>query len=281
MPRQLSCDDLVHSGLLNGVGDSLAQFSVGFVKLVERSGMEDMVFAGSGTLVKTQTRFGILTADHVLQNLPRDEIGLVFPNRNGGSPHRYLLRIDEAQKMRIGPASNDAEGPDIGVLLLHRSDAAKLEVNSAFYNLEKRREQMLATPRSIEAGGWFLRGAADEWTTDGPPVRAFTKVKVFCGFCAAGVVSAKRADSKFDYLSFDIAINDAYEGPSDYRGTSGGGLWQLVFEDNDGEIRIAEQLLSGVAFYQIAKDGKPQTIVCHGRRSIYAKVLGMLQANAS
>ena len=84
MSRVISCDELVRSGLLNRINDDLMRFTVGFVKLVDEFGKEDMRYAGSGTLVKTGERFGILTAGHVLQNQPRNRIGLTFPDGNKG-----------------------------------------------------------------------------------------------------------------------------------------------------------------------------------------------------
>lgn len=280
MSRVISCDELVRSGLLNRIADDVMQFTVGFVKLIDHSGKEDMSYAGSGTLVKTREQFGILTADHVLRNQPRDRIGLTFPKSNVGNPHRFFLEIDESQKLRIGPSSYDPVGPDLGLLLLHNTDATKIEVQKTFYNLSKRREQM-REPRSIDAGGWFLCGAADEWTTEGPPERAFTKVKVFRGFCCAGVVSTERVGQEFDYLDFDVAVNDQYEGPMNFEGVSGGGLWQIVLRDHGGQIEIADHLLSGVAYYQMLLDGKPQKVICHGRRSIYETVIRALESNAS
>ena len=281
MSRVISCDELVSSGLLNRITDGLMQFTVGFVKLVDDvGGKEDMQYAGSGTLVKTRGQFAILTADHVLQNQTRNKIGLTFPGIKGSNPHRFFLNIDESQKLRIGPSSDNPEGPDLGLLLLHNTDAVKIEVYKAFYNLSNRCEQM-RQPRSVDAGGWFLCGGVDEWTTDGQPEHPFTKVKVFRGLCGAGVVGIERADEQFDYLDFEVAVNEQYEGPLSFKGVSGGGLWQVVLKDHEGEVEIADSLLSGVAYYQIILDGKPQKVICHGRRSIYETVVGVLETNAS
>jgi hypothetical protein len=67
--RYVSYDDLERSGLLGEIVTELSRFSVGFVKIVERHGKEDVLLAGSGTLVQVHERVGILTADHVLQGL--------------------------------------------------------------------------------------------------------------------------------------------------------------------------------------------------------------------
>ena len=281
MSGQLSHDDLERLGLLGQVVNDLGMFSVAFVKLVERSGKEDMLLAGSGTLVQARGHFGILTADHVLQNLPHDDVGLIFPTMGRESPHRVLVRADDSQKLHIGPASYSAAGPDLGLLLLQSSDIAKISSASAFYNLVSRREKVLAAPRDIRKGGWYLCGTPDEWRTESPSVRTFTKVKAFPGFCGAAPVTQERIGVDFDYLDVDIAVNGRYEGPLNFQGVSGGGLWQVVFEERDGHVRIAEHLLSGVAFYQQADDGQPHTVVYHGRRSIYATLLSKFPPQAA
>jgi hypothetical protein len=276
MKKQISYDDLERSGFLKEIETELSRFSVGFVKLVDRHGKEDMFHAGSGTMVQIHDRFGILTADHVLQNLTSSQVGVILPSLGPKAPHRIIINLSNAQKLHIGPATNSASGPDLGICMLHAHDVAKLETWSAFYNLAKRRESMLMNPRDLKAGGWFLCGAPDEWTTEAEPDRAFTKIKSFRGFCGAAVVTTERITSEFDYLDVDIAPKGKYEGPLNFEGVSGGGLWQVVIEEQEGQIRIVEYLLSGVAFYQLFESGLPRTIVCHGRRSIYESLFRKL-----
>jgi hypothetical protein len=48
----------------------IANFSVGLAKLIVRDKAEDAIPAGSGTLVTIGSVAGILTAAHVVKNLP-------------------------------------------------------------------------------------------------------------------------------------------------------------------------------------------------------------------
>lgn len=269
MQKQLTYDDLESSGILNEIVTELTRFSIGFVKFVEKNGKEDMILAGSGTLVQAQDHFGILTADHVLQNLTGTYFGIILPALGQNSPHRITVDIDHIQKLRIGPASNSASGPDLGLCILSFSDKSILETWSAFYNISKRRERVLQDLKSIEDGGWFLCGAPNEWTSETTPERVFTKINAFRGFCGAAVVTTERVFSDFDYLDVDIAPRGRYDGPLNYQGVSGGRLWQVVLKMRDERIQIVDCLLSGVAFYQVIENNLPQTIVCHGRRSVY------------
>jgi len=89
--------------------------------------------------------------------------------------------------------------------------------------------------------------------------------------------------ANFDYLFLEALYNELYEGPDDYGGFSGGSLWQLIVKPNGSSFRIAEILLSGVAFYQSEKkdDGSGQItrhVKCHGRRSLYKALIEKVRA---
>ena len=163
-------------------------------------------------------------------------------------------------------------GPDLGVLGLRADDIARIENWSIFYNLEKRRDKILKDLNDIKGDGLFLCGAPDEWSTESEPVRNFTKVLSFKGFCGAGIIIDERITSNFDYLDVGLTTGALYEGPSNFQGVSGGGLWKVVIKDNGGDLQIEDYLLSGVAFYQCL----PKKIICHGRRSIYKELFSKL-----
>jgi hypothetical protein len=61
----------------------ISDFAVGFVKVCDTPLGEEAELAGSGTLVQIDDFFGILTAYHVLKNLPQSgDIGLILPTRS-------------------------------------------------------------------------------------------------------------------------------------------------------------------------------------------------------
>ena len=97
MQRQLSYEEIERSSLLREIRMELSRFSVGFVKIVDLNGKEDVTLAGSGTFVQAQERFGILTADHVLQNLTGTQIGVILPTLGQGTPHRVDLRAKQCR----------------------------------------------------------------------------------------------------------------------------------------------------------------------------------------
>lgn len=204
--------------VLAATNEHIKHFAVGFVKIEGEE--HDILPAGSGTLVTAGGRHAILTADHVLEALPRSgEFGLVFPIAGTEPrPHRYRLDAAKVQKIRVAQASYDRNGPDLGLLVLGSPDVTKLETTKTFYNLGKRRERMLSAPPAIELGGWFLVGVAAEWTSDLPPERGFTRAKAFWGVCGAGVVVSERDEGAYDYFDFEAKYSGLYEGPESYQG---------------------------------------------------------------
>ncbi len=150
--RQLSFDELRNLGVVDEVCHALEMFTVCLVTVVERSGREDLVHCGSGTLVNADGRFGVLTADHVLNNFPSTRVGLLFPG--AAAPQRVLIQT--SQKWHIGPATNTAAGPDLGFLEVHPADRLRFPSSCAFYNIAARREINSRTPPDISMGGWSV-----------------------------------------------------------------------------------------------------------------------------
>lgn len=253
------------------VGAWAAPFVVGFVLLSGRE-RQEATLGGSGTLIQADGKFGILTADHVLTNLPtQGEIGLVLPRMNTPKLDRHILDAGHLTYVRIGQASFSASGPDIGFVRLPEREARRLEVNKMFYGLSNRRSDMLQKPKPTNDGGWFLSGMVHEWTEEHAGEVGYHAVKQFRGTFGAGVVSQESRDDRFDYLKFEARFGDRYEGPTNYQGTSGGGLWQVALTERDGALVIRDVLLSGVAFYQtLVPTGFD--ISCHGRSSVYDAV---------
>src|SRR5690606_2218837 len=102
--------------LLSETNEYTASFAVAFARIEDDE--EDVVPAGSGTLVTAGGRHAILTADHVLDALPKKgEFGLVLPTV-GTHPvlHRYRVNVANVSRITVGKASYDCNGPDLGLV---------------------------------------------------------------------------------------------------------------------------------------------------------------------
>lgn len=260
----------------------ISDFAVAFVNLQEHGERKDADLAGSGTLVSIDGTKGILTACHVIENLPNTgEVGLVLLARPPGQLHRFTLPMEFVEKVLIARGPCECDGPDLGLLVLPEREAAKIEVTKVFYNIVKRRDRILSNPPAIDTGVWFLEGVADEWTKDAPPEQGYERVKIFRGISGVGIVKAEYEKGGFDFLEFEAKYDDSYEGPDRFGGFSGGGLWQLLVEEpGNGDLTVRERILSGVAFYESPIEGGLLIIKCNGRRSIYENGVDTVRAKA-
>lgn len=261
--------------MLETVRGDLTDSTVGFVKFLPLQKPTDMVLAGSGTLVSAGGVRAILTAEHVISNLPNSgPIGLIVPTRQGPMRHRTIIYMEHVRKIPIAKGRDDSKGPDIGLLIPALTYWDLLPSGKIFYNLSKRRERMLNDPPPTDKGAWALCGMVAEWTGELPKEKGYEHGKSFNGMCGPVVLANQRQEGGFDYFSVQVAYNESYEGPESFGGCSGGGLWHLLIKErSDGSLEIFDSLLAGVAFYQSAKENDRKTIECHGRRSIYETVV--------
>lgn len=244
----------------------IGQHSVGFVKVIGDE--DDAQIAGTGTLVTVGKNYAILTADHVLDAMAGN-VWLVICREGWSGIHRVKLDVKGIEKITVGKASYDAEGPDLGLIKLARPEVDLLAAKQTFYNLDKRRERSLLD-EPLSEYGWGLFGMVHERTIDADTTgTGYTRVKGFFGQVGLGVKPLQRTRDRFDYLDFVALYNEKYDGPQSYQGTSGGGLWQIEYREREGVIEVSEALLSGVAYFESPLVGQERKIHCHGRRSIY------------
>jgi hypothetical protein len=268
--------------LLKTVQGDLIDCTVGFVKPCLPHKSPGPLLAGSGTLVSAGGVRAILTAAHVVSNLPnRGDLGLSVPMRFG--PNRHCIKVDmeSVRKVLIGKGSDDSQGPDLGLLVLSSADWSLLPTGKIFFNLSKRREKMMNDPHPAVSGAWVICGMVGEWTSGVPKLKGHEHTIGVHGLCSPVALTNERQQGGFDYFSIQVAKNESYEGPDSFKGCSGGGLWHLIVtEQRDGSLAICQSLLVGVAFYESGWEGDCNTIECHGRKSIYGKVIEILQSLA-
>ena len=263
----------VINSIIQQVKDSiLSDSSVIFIQKDE----SDETILGSGTLVSIGDITAILTADHVLEKLPQppEPVCIFFPTRFANAPGsnpRPSKTIEYFEKKTIGRGTQEAEGPDLGLLIVHKS---VIPSTNTFYNLTKLRSDLLRDPRPHDDGVWVLVGAPAEWTRLAKRDASFATVKqqpVLMGFTD---VHKEFEKDDFDYLDIAVNSNSGYGAPADFGGCSGGGLWHIdANKTASGEILMKDPILSGVAFYEYYKG----VVRCHGRQSIYRRAIQALQ----
>jgi hypothetical protein len=262
--------------LIDTISRDLSDYHVGIVKIKETLRSEDAILLGSGTLVTIDGIHGILTARHVTDEID-GEMGLILTSTVGPMLHNYTIRSDFLRRLAVGIGSIDAEAPDLAMLVLPPVNLGWIKAIKSFYNLSRRTENVLSRALANDMGIWFLGGFADELTTEGAPERGYRKVKVFRGMCPAVRVPRGYAIGQYDYLQLDVPYGGIDEPPGSLGGFSGGGLWQVPINSSKcGNLQPGDPILSGVAFYQSARENNMRSVKCHGRRSIYKSVIDIV-----
>ena len=251
--------------------DRIADYTVGFV----HRRAKDAQYLGSGTLVSIEGRKAILTAEHVMEKVAKEDyVCLALPTRFRPSAlNSPRIDLDYVTQVRCGSSKSKADGPDLAVLLLLEPAASVIPSTKNFYNLSKRRQKVLEEPWPVDKWPWLLSGVADEWTRDGPPEAGFERVIEFDGAVGFGIAENERIVGGFDYLDFVAEYGENYSGPERFGGYSGGSVWQMPCKLDGGKITVSDLILSGVAFWQSGKDGSQRVIKCHGRMSIYQHLI--------
>ena len=220
---------------------------------------------------------GILTAAHVLKNLPdQGEVGLVrFPRVQSVVAQRTMIDMAQSEKVIVAADNFGPEGPDIGFLRLSPWDASALTARNVFFNLGMRRKAVLAGDQPDSQCFDGVSGMVAEWTTDlspeeQPPVR----VKAFRALFGVGLVVGVRESNGFDLFDFEVTYGPGSVSPRSYEGVSGGALWRVyVTKDDDGQLSVVDKKVFGVGFHQSDLSEQKRIITCHGPRSVYGPLI--------
>ncbi|MFQ5965936.1 MAG: hypothetical protein ACE5KZ_16850 [Candidatus Scalinduaceae bacterium] len=260
--------------LIEKISIQLYHYQIGLVKLKRTNSSEDAIPAGSGTLVEIDGLYAILTAQHVIKELPKSgDIGLMI------SPdiEKPIVKSEFLNKIEVARGSIESEGPDLGIILLPSPIVGQLKAKKSFYNLSLKRDKILSDPPKNYKGIWFLCGMPAEMTTTEGPSKGFNVIKRFTLFCGAARVKKEYSKGEYDYFVVDAHYNETNQLPESFGGISGGGLWQVILKQQKGKVEAEEMILSGVVFYQSPLSNNIRLLKCHGRRSIYKNTFDVVK----
>lgn len=241
------------------IGRNVGHFSVGLFGVNESNQYRNVHLVGSGTLVSLNKAHYILTAAHVWSGglhefqstglTLKEDVDHCFPIPNGA------IEACEMPETKF-----DEWGPDIALLRIPEAMVGSIEAYRVFYNLDKEHNR-------IENGYLGARILV------GTP-----------GVLAKGVGEVQVVEMRGMYLSVDSKFYDHDESDlidfemdttlpqaiKDFRGVSGGGLWDVqISPTGNGKFDSTETLV-GVAFRQLGLKKNVQTVRCHGPKTIGA-----------
>jgi hypothetical protein len=261
------------------ISKDIANFTIGFATLSVKGNVEDAVCAGSGTLVTVGSLHGILTAAHVLDNLPaKGQVGLVTLANDPSQFQKQVITMEHTDSVLMRGAIFDRKGPDLGFLRLPQESIGWLAAKNSFYNLSRHRSDMLAGKEPTNSHVDSLTGMIHELTTEPPAgkpkVRRISFTAIFCG----ANLCALRYLINYELYYFQLTNDLGFAMPQSFEGTSGGSAWRVYVAEKDGGTILVERRLVGVPFYQSLTHDKKREITCHGPTGIYGSFLDAIAA---
>ncbi|MBI4833842.1 MAG: hypothetical protein HY811_03335 [Planctomycetes bacterium] len=249
-------------------------YAIGLTKIQSNKNISDSVLLGSGTLIKTQNTYGILTAQHVAATLKdSNELGLIISEIE----HRHIVFIkDILEVAKPLDLSDYSQGPDLAVIILPPEAIGTLKAKKSFFDISYKREKRLKEAVNYEEGVWFICGFPEEYTKKVSSTQGYNYAKEFyciCGETPIHPIQKEHINGDYDFVEGGVNYNVDKTLPGSWCGISGGGLWHLLLkEQENGSINVDDTILSGVIFYQTEKKENKRYIKCHGHYSIYEKV---------
>lgn len=254
----------------DSVCDHIWQFTVGLTRIIRDKRKEYPELIGTGTLIIVHGLHCILTADHVLTELPSTcSLGLLTSKLQ-----RNVFERNELEIHRIARGLDDSKGPDIGLIILPQTRVGHLKAQKSFFNIDKRRGRFAAGFLNSCRGFWASCGVVAESGVDLNSDLGFKGIKGYLGLFGRSGISNEYKDAGFDYLEMTIDYETGGPNlPHSFGGCSGGGIWQIpLLKTSEGAIEAEEHILSGVLFYQTGIQGNHRFLRGHGRETVYMKV---------
>jgi hypothetical protein len=242
----------------------------------------DGKFVGSGTLIKCDDTYGILTAHHVVHN-PKDpslrfnftgtqKLSLLIETR----AHHFEIDVRACQCVDIGVPVADQRGPDLSVIVLPKARLGTLKAKKDFYNISARSEEKL--DKALCDHGFFIFAGCPACLSAEVLAHGESGQNLFLPIVGACTSLVRRYDEgSFDYLELNVSYQPPSEAIQSFAGMSGGGVWRipLIKRETDPIDRVTfnEPVLAGVAFYQTGVEAGKCRIRCQGGRSIFVRTL--------
>ncbi|NOT05046.1 MAG: hypothetical protein HOP27_10660 [Anaerolineales bacterium] len=263
--------------LIDEIAHTLQLYTVALLKVFvdKRSGNKKITHIGSGTLVSIDNVYGILTAHHVIRELEYGEhLGLTIARE--GQEHEFTIPKIDLHIIDIGIPETEKNGPDLSFVVIPALNVGTIKATKHFYPILPDQERMLSEDKPI-VGIWCICGSPEEMTIE-ESSEVFNKVISFCNYCGIGGIPSYDEKEGWDYCEITVDYKQDSRIPQKFNGVSGGGLWQiLIVSEPDNPYKIKDHILSGVVFWQSAKDGDSRNLRCHSRKSVYQKVIKAVQ----
>lgn len=246
------------------------------IRLGERAD-DKPTLIGSGTFIRIGPKSGILTAQHVADQLDGDcALGLPITKEE----NKLAIGTSNLNIVEIARATTPSDGPDLAFIGLGFPDVSNIRPVKSFYDLDSDKEKMIANPPELGEGIWCACGSPYVNIREEVSEIGSTAALALNSYCGFTTPTKGYEIGIYDYIELGVNYAAGPHVPATFRGTSGGGLWQvLINETSAGVLEQAGFYLSGVIFYESQRENERRFIRCHGRRSVYQAVYNAVQTH--
>lgn len=256
----------IPQALLDEVGAGLQHYFVPILGLALDDRPYPLRLIGSGTLVRIDAMYCVLTAAHVWHKAEEfPAIGLSLTSYESW----FQIPRDHIVARTLG-SEFLAFGPDLALLELPRNSVARIEAHKIFLDLVQQRQAFLTDPWDLNRGIWAVTGmSGDESYVDTQPEERSVMANVQGRAFFSGVrTTFKRNDWDYVDLSADLELVGV---PGSFGGISGGGLWQvpLALSKTNQFTWPGRKRFQGVEYWQTWSEDNHRLIRCHGPQSIF------------
>jgi hypothetical protein len=268
------------------ISKEISNFTIGLARLEVRPEsatkpnnlVQDAFLSGTGTLVSVEKIYGLLTAAHVLKELPaKGEVGIIL--FKDGALQRQAIKMAHVEPpLMISGEKFGPDGPDLGFLRFPPVNEGWLKALASFYNLAKHREDALAEKKPALDYIESVIGMIEKLTKEIPAEKPLGHAKQFSAIFCNGQAQNSREAGGFDLIDLVIKEYPDFPLPANFKGMSGGALWRLFLNERNGVFSVVSKLLVGVPFYQSEDAAANKIVTCHGKNSIYTTLLDKVMA---
>jgi len=265
--------------VFDDIRDDIIRYSVALITHGGSDEFDDHLPIGSGVLVCSGGKFGLLNAKHVAESVRfkcATELGLVLK----GTPHRYAIPMSELNIKCLCDNSNIADTPGLAVVRLPDSRLGYVHSNKGFWPLDRPPKQQADLAITEDKCWWCIAGfpqvAVEEH--DGiAPFDQLARTGIYFAFCSKerGYSLEQMEYGEF-LVSYAGGIGDCP--PASFGGFSGGGLWKVSFVSNSpGQIDPIGPHLAGIVFAESSLSGGSKLLTCHLEQSVMVEACELLE----
>ena len=268
MDRDVQIGDIPQC-LLVDIGTELQHYLAPIFGLTDANQRDPLRLVGSGTFVKIDSTYSILTAAHVWDATERfHAIGLALTAYESC----FSIPRDMISVRRLRDRTSDEFGPDLALLKIPDALVARILAHKSVLDLSRQRGIFCTEPSELDSGIWAVTGMAEGLSE----VRARPEEHTFeadvhgrAFFCGIQHIHERNG---YDYLDAGADMMTAGI-PQSFGGVSGAGLWQIpLLLDKEGQISWnRKKNFRGVAFWESAIQEGRRVIRCHGPKSLFER----------